>query len=174
MRRVAREAADAAVRPCGQTDFMRIFVAALSTLVVIGYAAASGLWVASGDAWYRALDRPWWQPPDVVFGLIWPYNFAVLIAAGIAVALTGSVTQRWVWIIGLCVSVVAALGWARLFYVSHSLWPAAACLLIAVIATVPALVVAWRAQTWAGVLLLPYIGWLSVATSLAAGYASRN
>lgn len=153
---------------------MRIAFAVISSLVVVAYAAGSGLWVASGDSWYRALNRPPWQPPDIVFGLIWPYNFAVLFAAGIAVALTGTMSQWWVWIVGLFVSVAGALAWARLFYVSHALWPAAACLLLAVIATIPALVAAWRAQTWAGVLLLPYLAWLAVATSLAAGYAGRN
>ncbi len=76
--------------------------------------------------------------------------------------------------IGETEDAAAALAWARLFYVSHDLWAAAACLSIAVLATVPAIVVAWRAQTWAGVLLLPYLGWLGVATSLAAGYAWRN
>lgn len=153
---------------------MRFLAAAVSTLLVIVYAAGSGIWVSTGDSWYRELARPAWQPPDVVFGLIWPYNFAVLIAAGIAVAVTGTAAQRWLWLSTLAVSIVGALAWARLFYIDHNLWAAAACLLIATLATVPALVVAWRSQTWAGILLVPYLAWLAIATSLAGGYAARN
>ena len=153
---------------------MRFLAAAVSTLLVIVYAAGSGIWVSTGDSWYRSLQRPPWQPPDIVFGLIWPYNFTVLIAAGIAVAITGTATQRWLWLPTLAVSIVGALAWAWLFYVGHNLWPAAACLLLATLATVPALAVAWRCQTWAGVLMVPYLAWLATATSLAVGYAARN
>jgi tryptophan-rich sensory protein len=153
---------------------MRFLAAAVSTLLVIVYAAGSGVWVSQGDSWYRALTRPAWQPPDVVFGLVWPYNFAVLIAAGIAIAVTGTAAQRWLWLSALAVSVVGALAWAWLFYVEHDLWSAAACLLLATLATVPALVVAWRCHLWAGILLIPYLAWLAIATSLAVGYAARN
>ena len=67
-------------------DMARLWGGVASTALVIGYAIGSGLWVTTGDSWYRSLDRPPWQPPDAVVGIIWPYNFAALIAAGIAVA----------------------------------------------------------------------------------------
>lgn len=130
--------------------------------------------MSAGGGWYGALNRPPWQPPDIVFGLIWPYNFAALIAAGIAVALTGTVGQRWVWFVCLAASIVCALGWARLFYVDHSLTLSGVALLLATLLTIPAVIVAWRAQTWAGVILLPYLAWVAIATSLAFGYAARN
>ena len=109
-----------------------------------------------------------------MFGIIWPYNFAALIAAGIAVALSGSPTARTVWLIGLAVSVTAALAWARLFYVSHSLWPAAIALIAAAVLTVPIVVAAWQTRTWAGAILVPYNIWVALAASLSVGYALRN
>ena len=130
--------------------------------------------MSSGGSWYRSLQQPPWQPPDAVFGIIWPYNFAALIAAGIAVALSGSPTARTVWLIGLAVSVTAALAWARLFYVSHSLWPAAIALIAAAVLTVPIVVAAWQTRTWAGAILVPYNIWVALAASLSVGYALRN
>jgi translocator protein len=32
----------------------------------------SGLWVNTGDGWYRSLNKPTLQPPDFIFGLLWP------------------------------------------------------------------------------------------------------
>jgi len=152
----------------------RVAAAAASIALVVVYAGGSGRWVSQGDRWYRSLERPPWQPPDVVFGLAWPYNFTMLAVVGVVVASSADTRSRAVWLAAFALSVVAALGWARLFYVSHALWPAAGSLAGAALATVPMLVVAWRTRPWAGVVFVPYLLWLCIATSLAAGYATRN
>ncbi|MEY4606661.1 MAG: hypothetical protein RLY45_1421 [Actinomycetota bacterium] len=152
----------------------RAATAAVAVLLVVVYAVGSGRWVGTGDMWYRQLSRPPWQPPDAVFGIIWPYNFAALIAAGIAVALSGSPAARTVWLVGLALSVAAALAWARLFFASHSLWPAAIALIAAAALTVPIVVAASHTRTWAGAILLPYNVWVALAASLSVGYALRN
>lgn len=152
----------------------RAVTAVASTALVIAYAVGSGRWVGTGDSWYRQLRRPPWQPPDAVFGVIWPYNFAALIAAGIAVATAGSVPVRIAWLSLLAASITSALAWARLFYVSHRLWPAAAALVLAAVLTVPLVAAAFRARWWAGVISVPYAVWLALASSLAVGYAQRN
>jgi len=152
----------------------RVAAAAVSIALVVVYAGGSGRWVSQGDRWYRSLERPPWQPPDVVFGLAWPYNFTMLAVVGVVVASSADGRGRAVWLAAFTLSVVAALGWARLFYVSHALWPAAGSLAVAALATVPMLVVAWRTRPWAGIVLVPYLLWLCIATSLAGGYAARN
>ncbi len=152
----------------------RMISAVVSVAIVLAYAAGSGWWVSSGDDWYQGLDRPWWQPPDVVFGLVWPYNFAALIAAGVAVAAYGTGTVRLVWLVGLAGSVVAALAWAYLFYVSHALWAAAAALIVAAVVTTVVVGVAFVTRTWAGAILVPYQVWLALAASLSVGYARLN
>ena len=152
----------------------RVIYATACVVVVLSYAAGSGWWVSTGDDWYQRLERPAWQPPDIVFGLIWPYNFAVLIAASIVVTASGTSVVRWVWIVGLVASVVAALAWARLFYVDHALWHAAAALMIATVVTVPIVTAAFATRRWAGVILLPYQVWLALAASLSVGYARLN
>lgn len=155
-------------------ELTRISAAVASTALVVGYVVGSGLWVTTDDVWYRSLDQPPWQPPGAVFGIIWPYNFAALIAAGIAVSLSGSTAARTVWLVGLALSIAAALTWARLFYASHSLWPAAFALITAAVLTVPIVVAAWNTRTWAGAILLPYNVWVALAASLSVGYALRN
>lgn len=155
-------------------DVGRIVAGAVSVAIVVAYAVGSGWWVSTGDDWYQRLDRPAWQPPDVVFGLVWPYNFAALVAAGLAVSLQGTTTARVVWLAGLGVSVMAALAWARLFYVDHALWAAAIMLIVAALVTVPIVVAAFATRTWAGAILVPYQVWLALAASLSVGYARLN
>ena len=152
----------------------RALVGGVSTALVVVYAVGAGRWVSSEPGWYRSLVRPPWQPPDVVFGLIWPYNFVMLVIAGWVVASRESRTEHVVWLATLALSIAAALAWAWLFYVPHSLTASGVALALATLLTVPLTVVAFRASIPIGVALLPYQAWLAVATSLAFGYASRN
>ncbi len=149
-----------------------LFVTA-NLVVLAVYVVGSGLWVRSGDAWYRSLERPAWQPPDVVFGLIWPYNFAMLGVVGTLIALNLT-TGRFVWIGSFALSVVGALAWAYLFYVQQTPAASAWALAFAALCTVPMVIVAFRYNLVAGVAMLPYLVWLCLATSLAAGYAALN
>jgi translocator protein len=54
--------------------------------LVLVYVVGSGLWVNTGDGWYRSLNKPTLQPPDFIFGLLWPYNFIVLGIAAVVVS----------------------------------------------------------------------------------------
>lgn len=150
-----------------------LFVAA-NLLVLAVYVVGSGWWVRAGDAWYRSLERPAWQPPDVVFGLAWPYNFAMLAVIGTLIAINQSTQQRAVWLGFFTASVIAALAWANLFYVQQNPAASAVALGLAALLTVPMVWVAFRYGWPAGVAMLPYIIWLSLATSLAVGYAALN
>lgn len=143
-------------------------------LLVVVYALGSGVWVSAGREFYLGLNRPPWQPPDVVFGLIWPYNFVVLAVAGVVVAAHASRSSIIWWLALTALSVVAALTWARMFYVNEALWPAAVALGVATVLTIPVVIITWRTAWWSGALLVPYVLWLGVATSLAVGYSVRN
>jgi tryptophan-rich sensory protein len=108
-----------------------------------------------------------------VIGLIWPYNFALLIAATWIVASGLSNTYQLVWLISLALSVAAALVWALLFFKSHSLLPSALALVSTSLLTIPLLVISFRASFGLGIAFLPYQIWLAIATTLAFNYASQ-
>ena len=150
----------------------RNLVGVLGTVIVAIYAIGSGRMVATDAEWYRSLPRPAWQPPSSVFGIIWPYNFAMLFVATWLVASRLSNTSHVVWLVSLALSVVAALAWAWLFYVPHSLVASGFALVLATVFTIPLLVIAFRVSPVLGFAFLPYQLWLAVATSLAFGYAS--
>jgi len=143
------------------------------SLVAI-YAIGSGLWVNSGDGFYRSLKRPFWQPPDYLFGIAWPYNFLVLIIAGIVIANSASNLFRLSYTISFAFSVITALVWAHSFYIQHNLILAAISLAVTALLTVPMLAIAFQTDWKIGLALLPYQLWLIVATSLSVGYKVLN
>jgi len=143
------------------------------SLVAI-YAIGSGLWVNSGDGFYRSLKRPFWQPPDFLFGIAWPYNFLVLIIAGIIIANNAGNLFRISYTIAFAFSVVTALVWAHSFYVQHNLTLAAISLAVTALFTVPMVAIAFQTDWKIGLALIPYQLWLIVATSLSVGYKVLN
>lgn len=151
----------------------RNLVGVLGTVIIAIYAIGSGRMVATDAQWYQSLSKPAWQPPSSVFGIIWPYNFAMLVVATWLVAGRLSNTNQVVWLISLALSVVAALTWAWLFYGPHLLLASGFALVLATVFTIPLLVIAFRASPILGFAFLPYQLWLAVATSLAFGYAAK-
>jgi tryptophan-rich sensory protein len=143
------------------------------SLVAI-YAIGSGLWVNSGDGFYRSLKRPFWQPPDFVFGIAWPYNFLVLIIAGIIIANNASSLFRLSYTVAFAFSVITALVWAHSFYIQHNLILAAISLAVTALLTVPMVAIAFQTDWKIGLALLPYQLWLIIATSLSVGYKVLN
>ena len=129
---------------------------ALGIILVLVYAFGSGIWVSNAPGWYSSLNRPPWQPPDFVFGLIWPYNFIMLGVAAFNVAQSLSRPQTIAWLFLFGASVTSALVWAYQFYVPHNLSVAAIALGIAALLTAPVLYLTFKASILIGVLLIPY------------------
>lgn len=151
----------------------RVAVAAGVLVVVVAYAALSARWTSAGSAWYRTLPRPAWQPPDLVFGVIWPLNFGALAVTGLVVALERPPRDGVGWLLLFVASVGLALGWAHAFYVRHALGGAALLLAGAAALTWLLLALTHSLVPWAGWALVPYAVWLTVATGLAVAYWRR-
>ena len=152
----------------------RTIAAVVGIALVAVYAIGSGFWVSSNSAWYYSLNRPSWQPPEWVFGVIWPYNFIMLGIASFVVSRNLSRALVFSWLAFLALSVVAALLWSYLFYVPHHLNGATAALIIAALLTIPLTIMTFRVSIGYGLALLPYQIWILVASSLSIGYAISN
>ena len=152
---------------------MRLAIAVASVVAVLAYAALSGLWVSNNSAWYFALAQPPWQPPNWVFGVIWPYNFVMLAVVSVQVALNRDMTVVWVWLSVLTISIATAILWSYFFYVQHQLGIAAACLSVTAAVTIVLTMItsSQQPQLW---FFLPYQLWLITAASLSIGYWHLN
>ena len=154
-------------------DF-KLITAAIGILFVFIYAFGSGIWVSSSPGWYSSLNRPSWQPPSAVIGLIWPYNFAVLGIASYQVSRSLTRIESITWLVFFGLSIAAALTWAYQFYVPHNFLFASIALTSAAVLTLPVLLLAFRASMAMGLLLVPYQIWVAIAASLAWGYLAKN
>ena len=148
--------------------------AGIGIVLVLIYALGSGFWVNNAPGWYTSLNRPSWQPPDFVFGLIWPYNFVILGVAAVRVSNSLSRSEVIIWLGAFALSVAAALSWAYYFYVPHQLQIAAFSLAATALLTLPMLLLTFRVSVALGLALLPYQIWVAIATALSWGYYLKN
>jgi benzodiazapine receptor len=153
---------------------MKMLASSIGVALVLIYVVGSGLWVNTGDGWYRGLNQPAWQPPDFIFGIIWPYNFIVLGFAAVIVSQRLSAVLVTIYLSVFALSVAAALTWAFQFYRPHNLEVASIALSIVAALTVVLLVIATRASWPLALALLPYQLWVITASVLSWTYARLN
>jgi len=153
---------------------MKLVASSIGVALVLIYVVGSGLWVNTGDGWYRGLNQPAWQPPDFIFGIIWPYNFVILGIASYQVSKSLTRIENVSWLVFFGLSVVAALNWAYQFYVPHNFTLATISLGLTALLTLPVLFLTFKASRVMGLLLIPYQIWVIIAATLAWGYLTRN
>ena len=153
---------------------MKLVASSIGVAIVLIYVVGSGLWVNTGDGCYRGLNQPAWQPPDFIFGIIWPYNFIVLGYAAVIVSnrLGSALVATYLTI--FAISVACALTWAFQFYRPHNLEAASTALTCVAVLTIALVVIASRASWPLALALLPYQIWVSIASFLSWSYARLN
>ena len=153
---------------------MKLIGAVLGIAILAAYVIGSGLWVNTGDNWYRNLNQPSWQPPDFIFGIIWPYNFIVLGIAAVTIAEKAPRASVVIYLAFFAFSVACALTWAYQFYQPHNLQLASVALIGTAVFTIPMILIAFRTSTPIAVALLPYQAWVATAATLSYQYSRLN
>lgn len=135
----------------------------LLVLVAGAIGAAASVQAAT---FYATLAQPSWAPPATVFGPVWSVLYVLMgIAAWLVWRRGGWAAQRRALTVFVAQLALNAL-WSWLFFGWHL--GAAAMLDIVVLWVLIVVTVAmfWRARPLAGVLLLPYLAWVTFASVL--------
>ena len=89
--------------------------------LVVVFAALSNVWNGHDPGWYASLARPSFQPPDIVFGLMWPLNFLLLLVVGATTVRTAPPGAAWT-ATGVHAVVVRIEVWGALALAPYALW----------------------------------------------------
>jgi tryptophan-rich sensory protein len=136
--------------------------------LLVTFAAAAVGAIASIEArsFYLQLVRPDWAPPAGVFGPVWSVLYTLIgIAAWRVWRRGGFRAQRGALTLFLVQLVLNAL-WSWLFFGWHRGALAFADVVLLLASILATLLAFWRAERLAGVLLVPYLAWVSFASAL--------
>lgn len=134
-------------------------------LILTFSAAAFGGLFMPGE-WYASLKKPAWNPPNWIFGPVWTALYTMMaIAAWVVWRSGGWAKQRAVLGLFLLQLMFNAL-WSPLFFGMKNPALAFADIVLLWIALLATLAAFWRVGLLAGVLLLPYLAWVTFASVL--------
>lgn len=146
---------------------------ALSIGIPVGLGALSG-YATRGETqgeWYTSLKKPSWQPPKWLFGPVWTTLYILMGVAFWRVWRAGAPTVPMVL---FAVQLALNIAWSFLFFKKHDLTLALADILALLAAIIATAVTFYDTDRTAGLLLLPYLAWVTFATGLTARLYSLN
>lgn len=146
------------------------FVAILAAVAVIG-----GQFTPANDpAWYAALKKPWFNPPNWVFAPVWTALYVMIAVSGWLVwrsgpwhAVRGALA---LWAVQLALNAA----WTPLFFGAHRLDLAVVDIAALVVAIVATIAVFRRHSGAAAWLLVPYLAWVCFAALLTVAIWRLN
>lgn len=148
-----------------QPKLLVLFIAAvLAVGLAIGFLTAPG-------AWYAGLQKPWFNPPNWVFGPAWTILYVLIGIAGyrIWLARTDSMATK-LWFIQMALN----FAWSPVFFALHFIGLALAIIVLLLLAILAFVIAAWRQDRAAALLFIPYAAWVAFATALNGAIATLN
>ena len=117
--------------------------------------------------WYAALTKPSWTPPNWTFGPIWSTLY-VLMGISLFLVWRESLERKDVKIAILVFAVQLTINiiWSLVFFGGHNIFGGLVLVIILWIAILANIIVFYRVSKAAGLILIPYLIWVSIASYL--------
>lgn len=118
------------------------------------------------DEWYRQLHKPSWNPPNSVFAPVWTLLYFLMATAAWLVwrryGLGGAMVPLTLFVAQLLLNAA----WTWCFFGLHRIREALVDIVVLWVMILATLILFWKLEPLAGLLLLPYLAWVSFATVL--------
>jgi translocator protein len=126
------------------------------------------------DAWYEGLVKPSWNPSPWLFGPVWTLLYTLIGYAGYLAWTSSVANQRYASFSIYAIQLVLNALWSPLFFGYHS--PGLALINIAALWVAISLniVAFYRIKPASGLLLMPYLLWVTFASALNASIWNLN
>lgn len=139
----------------------------LAGFIIITLAVGMlGGWAVSGSVsgWYTTINKPTWNPPNWVFGPVWTVLYIMMaVAAWLVWRTKDKIAPAMI----LYFSQLALnFAWSILFFGARSPWLGLVDITMLWLAIVATMLAFFGRSTMAGLLLIPYLAWVSFAAVL--------
>ena len=135
-------------------------------MVCFGTSAIGAIASIHAKSFYTQLAQPAWAPPPSLFGPVWTVLYALMAIAAWLVWLSGGFRSNFIAFSFFLGQLVLNGLWSWLFFAGHQGALAFADIVLLWILIVFTLISFWRVRPIAGVLLIPYLLWVSFASAL--------
>ncbi len=138
----------------------------LVAFCVACYGAAMTGGIFRPGAWYRALNKPSWQPPDWLFAPVWMVLYGMIAVSGWFVWREAGWSGAAIALIIFAVQLVLNALWSALFFGLKRMDLALIDVAALWLSVAAMMVTFWPIHQGAALLLIPYLLWVSFAAFL--------
>ena len=125
-------------------------------------AGSTGALFPPGD-WYRSLKKPGFTPPDWVFPVVWTTLYVLIAIAGARVA---NMPQAGLALALWALQVALNSIWTPIFFGLKKVRLALVVVSLLWLSVAFGMLALFQLDTLAGLMFVPYLIWLSIATAL--------
>jgi tryptophan-rich sensory protein len=136
-------------------------------------AAAPGLYFRPGR-WYRKLAKPFWCPPNWLFGPVWSLLYASIAYSGWRVWQRADIEDLPAAVIIYGIQLILNGLWSTVFFGLRRPGLAFVEIVFLWLSILATIVVFHRADAFAAYLLIPYAVWVGFAVALNFSIWRRN
>ena len=117
--------------------------------------------------WYDSLSKPGITPPSWLFGVVWPILYAMMAVAAVLVfRARGQGADVRAPLLAFGIQLALNLSWSPVFFGLRQIAWALALIAVLWVAIALTTLLFFRVSTAAGVLMVPYLLWVSFASAL--------
>lgn len=158
--------------PVNLEKFRCIAIAVLAVAII---AALGSAFSDASSTWYMSLKKPVYQPPAIVFRIVWTVLYA-LIAWSIARVCASEISMEKKRRLALSFAVNGALNalWSLVFFYRQNPFMALLVIFLLILSTSLLIKQVKRIDKTASALLIPYLVWLVFAAVLNYAIAMLN
>lgn len=146
-------------------------------LLAICYAAAYLGQLATTPnipTWYASLEKPWFNPPNAVFPVVWGILYTLMAVAAWLVWRAQPSHPRTIGLIAFGIQLVLNVAWSWTFFGAQSPTGGLAVIVLLLAAITWTIASFRRVTPGAGWIMLPYLAWVGFATILNIAIVALN
>lgn len=144
---------------------LKIFLCVIATVTlgfISGYSTAGSI-----EGWYSTLNKPFFQPPNWLFGPVWTVLYIMIgLSIGLILTKVKDSKAKQLAIKVFVVQLVLNLIWSPVFFGLQKPLIAAIIIIVLLVLIVTTIRMFLHLYKPAGQLLIPYLLWVSFATCL--------
>ena len=155
-------------------SFARWAAVAVPLVLLLGFASGRSVPAGSDNAWYAALVKPAYNPPDWAFPVAWGLIYLCLGLA-LAMVLNARGARGRGGALGVFAVLLALLlAWQPLFFGAHKVWASLVLIVAILLVGMITAVLCGRVRRAAGTLVVPLLLWVGFAAVLCWQIARLN
>ena len=147
----------------------------ISILLPLSVGAIAGMFTSQAvPTWYASLNRPFFSPPNWVFGPVWTTLYILLGISFFLIWKEEATKARDLAIKVFLIQMLLNFAWSFIFFYFNLIGAALIEIILLWISIVLMIYLFYKIKPFSAYLNFPYLLWVSFATILNAGYYFLN